>query len=224
MPGAFEASAEFDHDPLTTAEEIHRRWFDTTFPADAGRLRTQMILNRKGTAMEVDAILPAVHGSPSPGPLAFLGGLGVAGLIDHQAPEPPFGARGAEVLEVEREDRQAVTLGDRHDRSVGHSEVQVGEARVDRDGTAQQPRRQVGHIVLAGVQRREEQARSVRADPGAQQLIDLDNHGRWHDQPASQASHELGGETVSLIASVGSRDQRPGVGDDPQRAEMRSVR
>jgi hypothetical protein len=94
VAGAFEASTEFDHDPLATAEEIqrsgedvlgwlealatstdarpvdlqlvqeiHRRWFDTTFPADAGRLRTQMVLNRKGTAVEVDAILPAVHGA-----------------------------------------------------------------------------------------------------------------------------------------------------------------
>lgn len=91
MHGAFEASAEFDHNPLATAEEIqhsgedvlrwlealaisemphavdlhlvreiHRRWFETTFPADAGRDRTQMVLNRKGTAVEVDAILPAV--------------------------------------------------------------------------------------------------------------------------------------------------------------------
>lgn len=78
MPGAFEASAEFDHDPLATAEEIqhsgenvlrwleavatsqspwlvdlklvqeiHFRWFETTFPADAGQFRTQMVLNRK---------------------------------------------------------------------------------------------------------------------------------------------------------------------------------
>jgi fido (protein-threonine AMPylation protein) len=94
VPGAFEVSAEFDHDILTTAEEIqrsgedvllwleaiatsenprevdlhlvadiHRRWFETTFPADAGKHRTQMVLNRKGTAVEVDAILPAVHGA-----------------------------------------------------------------------------------------------------------------------------------------------------------------
>lgn len=94
MPGAFEASAEFDHDPLATAEEIqhsgddalrwlealatsdspwpvdlhlvreiHRRWFETTFPTDAGRDRTQMVLNRKGTAVEVDAILLAVVGA-----------------------------------------------------------------------------------------------------------------------------------------------------------------
>ena len=93
MPGAFDASAEVDHDPLATAEEIqhsgenvlrwleaiatsdpwavdlklaqeiHFRWFETTFPADAGQFRTQMVLNRKGTAVEVEAILPAVQGA-----------------------------------------------------------------------------------------------------------------------------------------------------------------
>jgi Fic family protein len=92
VPGAFDASAEFGHDPLPTAEEIqhsgqnvlrwleaiatsetpwavnvrlvqeiHFRWFETTFPADAGRFRTQMVLNRKGSAVEVEAILPAVQ-------------------------------------------------------------------------------------------------------------------------------------------------------------------
>lgn len=92
MPGAFDASPEFDHEPLPTAEEIqhsgqnvlrwleavatseapwpvdvrlvqeiHFRWFETTFPADAGRFRTEMVLNRKGSAVEVDAILPAVQ-------------------------------------------------------------------------------------------------------------------------------------------------------------------
>jgi fido (protein-threonine AMPylation protein) len=92
VPGAFDASAEFDHDPLPTAEEIqhsgqnvlrwleavatseapwpvdvqlvqeiHFRWFETTFPADAGRFRTEMVLNRKGSAVEVEAILPAVQ-------------------------------------------------------------------------------------------------------------------------------------------------------------------
>ncbi|MGN6816256.1 MAG: Fic family protein [Solirubrobacterales bacterium] len=92
MPGAFDASAEFGHGPLPTAEEIqhsgqnvlrwleavatseapwpvdvrlvqeiHFRWFETTFPADAGRFRTAMVLNRKGSAVEVDAILPAVQ-------------------------------------------------------------------------------------------------------------------------------------------------------------------
>jgi fido (protein-threonine AMPylation protein) len=93
VPGAFDASAEFDHDPLATAEEIqhsgedvlhwleaiatsdpwtvdlklvkeiHFRWFETTFPADAGHFRSEMVLNRKGTAVEVEAILPAVQGA-----------------------------------------------------------------------------------------------------------------------------------------------------------------
>lgn len=94
MPGAFDASPLFDHDPLSTADEvqhsgeevlrwleavatstdprpvdlelvkeIHFRWFETTFRADAGRLRAEMVLNRKGTAVEVDAILPAVVGA-----------------------------------------------------------------------------------------------------------------------------------------------------------------
>jgi fido (protein-threonine AMPylation protein) len=43
--------------------EIHRRWFETTFPADAGRERTSMVVNRKGTASAVDAILPGVIGA-----------------------------------------------------------------------------------------------------------------------------------------------------------------
>lgn len=41
-------------------KEIHFRWFETTFPADAGEFRTEMVLNRKGTAVEVEAILPAI--------------------------------------------------------------------------------------------------------------------------------------------------------------------
>ena len=91
MGGAFDASTEFDDDPLVTADEIqdsgqralkilgevatspnpwavdfnlvkeiHFRWFETTFPADAGEFRTAMVLNRKGTAVEVEAILPAI--------------------------------------------------------------------------------------------------------------------------------------------------------------------
>ncbi len=94
MAGAFDASAEFEEDPLVTADEIqacgartlgvleqvarskelwtvdfklikeiHYRWFETTFPADAGEFRTEMVLNRKGTAVEVEAILPAIDGA-----------------------------------------------------------------------------------------------------------------------------------------------------------------
>lgn len=94
MAGAFDASSEFEEDPLATADEIlacggrtlgvleqvarskhpwavdfnlvkeiHYRWFETTFPPDAGEFRTQMVLNRKGTAVEVEAILPAIDGA-----------------------------------------------------------------------------------------------------------------------------------------------------------------
>jgi fido (protein-threonine AMPylation protein) len=41
-------------------KEIRFRWFESTFPADAGEFRTQMVLNRKGSAVEVEAILPAI--------------------------------------------------------------------------------------------------------------------------------------------------------------------
>lgn len=40
--------------------EIHHRWFDSTFPADAGHHRAEIVLHRKGTAVAVEAILPAV--------------------------------------------------------------------------------------------------------------------------------------------------------------------
>jgi hypothetical protein len=45
---------------IALVREIHYRWFRTTFPADAGRERTQMVLNRKGTAVPVEAILPGI--------------------------------------------------------------------------------------------------------------------------------------------------------------------
>lgn len=41
--------------------EIHHRWFSTTFPVDAGRERTEMVLNRKGRAVAVEAIIPGIE-------------------------------------------------------------------------------------------------------------------------------------------------------------------
>lgn len=40
---------------------IHRRWFESTFEEHAGRERVVMVFNRKGTAVEIEAIVPAVH-------------------------------------------------------------------------------------------------------------------------------------------------------------------
>lgn len=42
-------------------KEVHLRWFETTFPSDAGRERIEMVLNRKGTAADVAAIIPGVE-------------------------------------------------------------------------------------------------------------------------------------------------------------------
>lgn len=91
MHAAFDASPQFDHDPLRTADEIqrcgreslfwlqrlaesynppdpdiglisaiHRRWFETSFPVDAGRTRTSLVANRKGTAGPWEGILSAL--------------------------------------------------------------------------------------------------------------------------------------------------------------------
>jgi fido (protein-threonine AMPylation protein) len=89
----FEASPEFDYDVLRTAveiercghevsawleavatgdrrnpsiflvREIHRRWFETTFPAAAGKDRQGMVTNRNAAPVPVDAIVPAVAGA-----------------------------------------------------------------------------------------------------------------------------------------------------------------
>jgi fido (protein-threonine AMPylation protein) len=44
-------------------QDIHRMWFESTFPDDAGRQRSVMVLNRKNTAVAVDAIVGAVESS-----------------------------------------------------------------------------------------------------------------------------------------------------------------
>ena len=59
-----EGLATSEHPPLpdhSLLRAIHREWFDTTFPADAGRERTEMVINRKGSAVAVEAILPGIE-------------------------------------------------------------------------------------------------------------------------------------------------------------------
>jgi len=58
-----EGLAGSDEPPLPDVRlirAIHRAWFETTFPADAGCERRAMVVNRKGTAVAWEAILPAV--------------------------------------------------------------------------------------------------------------------------------------------------------------------
>ncbi len=64
--------------------------------------------------------------------------LPVPALVEHQAPRSRGGFGGAEVGEVEGEDRQLVALGDRHQACIGEAEVEVGVAIVELDGATEQ--------------------------------------------------------------------------------------
>jgi hypothetical protein len=51
----------------------------------------------------------------------------VAVFVDDELPETMIWSRRAEMLEVEREHRQAVALRDRHDRRVDVTEIEICE-------------------------------------------------------------------------------------------------
>jgi hypothetical protein len=78
--------------------------------------------------------------------------------------------------------------------------------------------------VLADTQRPKEKTRGVAADPGAQQLIDLHDHGVAHDQISAEFGDEARGEAMRLVAPISGREQRSGVSDDVQRAGIGSRR
>jgi hypothetical protein len=156
--------------------------------------------------------------------LTTLDRVRVARLVDHQLPEAPPRAGGPEVLEVEGEDRQVVTLGYRHDGGVREAEVQIGEAGVDLDRSAQQPGGEMGDSMLAGRQGREEEARCVWSNSRTQKLVGLDDHRDGDEELTPETSHELGGDAVGLVAPVGCGEQRPGVRDNLQLAGTKSAR
>ena len=78
--------------------------------------------------------------------------------------------------------------------------------------------------MLTGVEGCEEQAGRVSSGARPQELVDLDDDGLGYDQVATDASDERRRELVSLIAPVRRRQQRPRVGNDPQRAVTSSRR
>jgi hypothetical protein len=78
--------------------------------------------------------------------------------------------------------------------------------------------------VLARGERLEKQARRAGADARTEKLVDLDQHRPWNHELPPQFGDERSGEAVRPVATVGRRDQRPGVGDDPQRAVTSSRR
>src|SRR5215213_1669112 len=104
------------------------------------------------------------------------GRLGVARLVDDQSPVPAWRPGGAEMCEVEREDRQSVALGERHDGCVGQSEIEVAVAVVDLDRATEDAGGEVGDFVLAGVECGEETTRGVASDPRTRELVDFHDH------------------------------------------------
>ena len=133
-------------------------------------------------------------------------------------------ARCPEVLEVEGQDRQVVALGDGHHGCIDKAEVEIGEARIDLCGTAKKSRRQEHGGVLPARDRAQKHLRRVRRDPRAQQLIDLDEHHIGNEEVAAQFRHERGGERMRPVATIRGGHERPGVGDDSQRASTSSRR
>jgi hypothetical protein len=148
----------------------------------------------------------------------------VAVLVDDELPEPVWGRRCPEMLEVECEDRQPVAAGDRHDRRVGITESEIGERRINLDSPPQKHRRQIDNHMLAAGHGFQKQAGSMSADPRAQQLIDLDDHRLGNEKIPSKLGHESCRKPMGFVAAVRRGDQRPRVADDPQRASTSSLR
>lgn len=148
----------------------------------------------------------------------------VASLVDDELPEAARGTGRAEVLEVEGEDRSSHPLRDRHHAAVDETEVEVGEARVDLDRAAQKPSGEERHRVLTRGERLEKQTCRAGTDTRAEKLVDLDQHRPGNHQLPPKLGHKGGGEAMRLVAAVRCRDQRAGVGDDPQRAVTSSRR
>lgn len=78
--------------------------------------------------------------------------------------------------------------------------------------------------MLARGERLEKQACRASAEARAEKLIDLDQDRPGNDQLPTQLGHERGGKTMRPVAAIRRRDQRAGVGNDPQRAVTSSRR
>ena len=72
--------------------------------------------------------------------------------------------------------------------------------------------------MLTGREGREELPRGVGSHAGTQELIRLDGHRHRDQELTAQPGDELGRDPMGLVTPVRSREQRPGVGNDLQRA------
>jgi hypothetical protein len=142
--------------------------------------------------------------------------LGVAVFVDDELPIAVHGTGSAEVREVEGQDRQGIALGDRHDRGVGVSEVEIRVGLIDFNCAPQQCGRDLRDGVLAGGQGPEEQASRAAAHARAQEVIDLDDDRLGDEESPAELADQACGQGVRLVAAVRCGQKRSGVGDDSQ--------
>lgn len=150
--------------------------------------------------------------------------LPITSLVDDEPPEPALRACRPEVGEVERQDRKPLTLGHRHHACIRVAELEIREGRIDLDGTATKTGGDGHSCVLVRNDRREEGPCGVASEPGAEELIDLDHNRLWHEQVTAELGDERGGKAMRFVPPVCGGDERPGVGDDSQRAVTSSRR
>ena len=103
----------------------------------------------------------------------------VAVFVYDELPETMRGPCRPEVLEVEREHRQPVALGDRHDGRVGVAEPEIRERRINFDRPPQSAGDRLTTRCSPSATASQKREGGVSADRGAQQLVDLADGRRY---------------------------------------------
>ena len=152
------------------------------------------------------------------------GVLLITTLVDDELPVSICGVRCAEVLEVEREYREMVALGDRHHDRVGIAEAEIGELCVDRHRAPERAGGAGHHGVFTVRERREKQSGDGSVHARAQQLIDLDDDGFGYEQAPAELGDQRGREGMGTVATVGRSNERARVRNDVQDACTSSAR
>jgi len=150
-------------------------------------------------------------------------GLRVAAFVDDETPEAARATRCSEVLEVERQDRNSHPLGKRHHDSVDEAEIEVGEATVELDGSAQRPGR--GRRPCAR-RRRALRGTDARSGPAtrARRTWSTSTAPVPGEQLAAELADEHRGEPMRSVTAIHRGNQRRGIGDDFQRPATSSRR
>ena len=132
--------------------------------------------------------------------------------------------RCPEVPEVERQDREIETFGERHDGAIDESEIEAREPDVELDGPPQQSVREVCDRVLAPDEGDEKRPGGGGGDPGAQEMVHLRGNRRRHEEIAREAGDERRSKRMRRVAAIVRGDERPRIRDRLQRSENSSRR